>query len=352
MLVPGSDTRDIWEIYLSPTWLPTLLVADKLGVLVSLADAPGSAEDLSSRLGLNGRVLRSVLSLLASLGYLAPRNGRYHITESARQHLLPSSPLYWGGVWTSMRKGNALCDRLQEVLTTPDPAEEIPRAHDDRGDRVDHYSRRNVDAWASGHMSADAAASMTRYMHSHSAASAIAVAQSGLFASARRLLDVGGCSGVFSIALAERHPGLACTIMDLPAVCAITPDYVRERGLADRIDTHAADMFRDPWPPGYDAVFFSNIFHDWRPVTCVALARHAFAALPSGGTINLHEMLLNDDGAGPRTAAAFSVLMALGTQGQQFTFGQLESLLTDAGFTDIECRSTSPLYSLVRGHKP
>jgi cyclopropane fatty-acyl-phospholipid synthase-like methyltransferase len=241
-----------------------------------------------------------------------------------------------------MRNGNALCERLHEALTTLDPVEEIPEGHGDR----------NVDEWASGHMSAEAAASMTRYMHSHSAAAAIAVAQSGLFTSTHRLLDVGGCSGVFSIAVAERHPGLTCTIMDLPAVCALTPDYVKERGLEDRIDTHAADMFRDPWPVGYDAVFFSNIFHDWRPVTCLGLARRAFAAVPSGGTINLHEMLLGDDGSGPRTAAAFSVLMALGTQGQQFTFGELESLLIEAGFADIECHSTSPLYSLVRGRKP
>jgi hypothetical protein len=43
MLVPVADTRDIWEIYLSPTWLPTLLVADELGVLVSVADEPGAA---------------------------------------------------------------------------------------------------------------------------------------------------------------------------------------------------------------------------------------------------------------------------------------------------------------------
>jgi len=342
MLAPGSDARDVWEIYLSPTWLPTLLVADDLGVLVSIADVAGSADEVASRLGLNCRVLRSVLALLAALGYLVPRQGRYHVTDAARQHLLPSSPLYWGGVWASMRKGNALCEQLQEALTTPDPDEEIPQGQGDR----------NVDGWASGHLSAEAAMSMTRYMHSHSAAAAIAVAQSGLFGATRRMLDVGGCSGVFSIALAERHPGLRCTIMDLPAVCALTPDYLKERGLADRIDTYAADMFRDPWPLGYDTVFFSDIFHDWRPVTCLGLARRAFAALPPGGTIDLHEMLLNDDGAGPRTAAAFSVLMALGTQGQQFTFGQLESLLTEAGFADIECWSTSPLFSIVRGRKP
>ncbi|MBO0823821.1 MAG: ubiquinone/menaquinone biosynthesis protein [Actinobacteria bacterium] len=341
-LLPGSDTRDVWEIYVSPMWLPTLLAADELGVLVSIADAPGSAADVSERLGLNGRVLAAMLALLTSLGYLVPRHGRYHVTDACRHHLLPSSPLYWGGVWASLRNGNSDYERLREVLATPDPVEEIPHGDGDRP----------VDSWASGQMSAERAASMARYMHSHSAASAIAVAQTELFSSTRRLLDVGGCSGVFSIALAERYPDLTCTIMDLPPVCELTPGYVKDRGLAGKVDTHAADMFRDPWPHGYDAVFFSNIFHDWRPVTCLGLARRAFAVLPPGGTINLHEMLLSDDGSGPRTAAAFSVMMALFTQGQQFTFAQLESLLTEAGFADIECRSTSPLYSIVRGRKP
>jgi O-methyltransferase domain len=342
--VPGSDTRDVWEIYLSPTWMPALLVADKLGVLESIAAAPGSTDELAARLGLNGRALASVLALLASLGYLVPRHGRYQITDAARHHLLPSSPFYWGGVWVAMRQHSPLYDQLLRALTTPDPVEAMPQSSG--------RDKRSVDGWASGILSPEAAASMMRYMHSHSAAAAVAVAQSDLFASTRRLLDVGGCSGVFSIALAERYPGLSCTIMDLPTVCELTPDYVKERGLEDRIDCVAADMFRDPWPQGYDAVFLSNIFHDWRPATCLALATRAFDVLSAGGTINLHEMLLADDGAGPRTAAAFSVLMAASTQGQQFTFAQLESLLSDAGFVDIDCHSTSPLHSVIRGHKP
>jgi hypothetical protein len=44
--------------------------------------------------------------------------------------------------------------------------------------------------------------------------------------------------------------------------------------------------------------------------------------------------------------------MVLGTQGQQFTYGQLENLLADAGFVRVEHLATSPLYSLVRGYKP
>ncbi|HEY6294631.1 MAG TPA: hypothetical protein VIX15_03120, partial [Streptosporangiaceae bacterium] len=168
--VPGSDTRDVWEIYLSPTWMPALLVADKLGVLESIAAAPGSTDELSARLGLNGRALGSVLALLGSLGYLVPRHGRYHVTDGARHHLLPSSPLYWGGVWAAMRQDSPLYDQLLRALTTPDPVEAMPQSNG--------RNERSSDGWASGRLSPEAAVPMMKYMHSHSAAAAVAVAQS------------------------------------------------------------------------------------------------------------------------------------------------------------------------------
>ena len=65
----------------------------------------------------------------------------------------------------------------------------------------------------------------------------------------------------------------------------------------------------------------------------------------------LHEMLLDDDGAGPVTAASFSMLMLLGTQGQQFTFGELKEILEGAGFTGIETMHTSVYYSITTGYK-
>jgi hypothetical protein len=65
----------------------------------------------------------------------------------------------------------------------------------------------------------------------------------------------------------------------------------------------------------------------------------------------LHEMLLDDDGAGPATTAAFSMLMLLATQGQQFTFGEISKLLEQAGFRDIETRHTAGYYSITTGYK-
>ena len=65
----------------------------------------------------------------------------------------------------------------------------------------------------------------------------------------------------------------------------------------------------------------------------------------------LHEALLDDGGAGPATTAAFSMLMLLATQGQQFTFGELKGLLETAGFRDVEAQATAGYYSITTGYK-
>src|SRR5262249_60031865 len=96
-----------------------------------------------------------------------------------------------------------------------------------------------------------------------------------------------------------------------------------------------------------DAMFFSNVFHDWSLETCVRLAATAYAALPSGGRIYLHEMLTGEGGAESPTPAAFAMLMLTATRGRQFTFGQLQTLLQDAGFLDFEVTSTYGYYSLI-----
>jgi acetylserotonin N-methyltransferase len=140
--------------------------------------------------------------------------------------------------------------------------------------------------------------------------------------------------------------------MELQAMCEVAQTYIDAAGVQDRVDTAAVDMFRQAWPAGYDAVFFSNVWHDWNFRTCEWLAARAFEVLPAGGRIMLHEMLLNDDGAGPPAAASFSMLMLLATQGQQFTFEELKGILEGAGFTGVEARQTYGYYSIVTGFRP
>jgi acetylserotonin N-methyltransferase len=212
---------------------------------------------------------------------------------------------------------------------------------------------RSIDDWASGSISLERARDVAMRMHSHSLAAAIGVARHYDFTGVRRILDVGGGSGCFMIAMAQAHPDpdLRCTIMELPAMCEVAKAYIESGEVSEKVDTVAVDMFRQPWPRGYDSVFFSNIWHDWNLRTCRWLAERTYEILPPGGRIMLHEMLLDNSSEGATTAAAFSMLMVLATQGQQFTFAELKSILEGAGFTGIKTTSTHGYYSVTTGYK-
>jgi acetylserotonin N-methyltransferase len=297
-------------------------------------------------MALDERAAGILLRLLAALGMLTPLHQRFQLSGEARLYLLKSSPFYWGHM---MRRGvnsshlDTLMARLRQVGSSlAGPPEDKPNASG---------KGRAVDAWASGQISAGQASDIAARMHSHSLPAAIGASLTYDLSGVRRLLDVGGGSGCFAIALAQRNPLLRATIMELPAMCDVARAYIESGNVADRVDTIPVDMFRQDWPQGYDAVFFSNVWHDWSFKTCRWLGRRAWESLPPGGRILLHEMLIDEDGAGPATAAAFSMMMLLATEGQQFTLGELTGLLEVSGFSGIETRQTYGYYSITSGLK-
>ncbi len=344
---PTTDDRRLWDLWLGHTHQAAIVAADDAGLFDALENAPASPADLARRLGYDERATGILVRLLAALGLMAPRDGRFQLTDHGRAYLLKSSPYYWGPM---MRVGlnESQHATLMAALAKKDSAD----AAGPEGTPALSNTGRSVDGWARGSIAKDEAAGIAATMHSHSLVPAIAVSRTYDFSGVRRVLDVGGGSGCFMVAIAQAHPEVRCTILDLPTMCEVAGGYVAAGGVGERVDTFAADMFREPWPEGYDAIFFSNVWHDWNVRTCAWLAERAYRVLPSGGRIMLHEMLLDDDGAGPVAAASFSVLMLLATQGQQFTFGELRAILERAGFAGITAVPTAGYYAVTTGYKP
>jgi acetylserotonin N-methyltransferase len=338
--LPQFQDRAIWDIWLSAYQLPTMAVADELGILQALAGESSTPAEIAQRLCLNRRATEVLFSMLRALGLLVLREGRHELAGVARTYLLPESPYYWGHLLRTLGVLPQQHAALTRALRTADNL-----AGTMSGRLPSH-------AWVAGKMERAQAEAVSRIMHCHSLPAAVGAAQSGKFDSVARLLDVGGGSGCFSIAIAQRIPEIRCTVMELPAVCDVARGYIDESGVADRVDTTSVDMFREDWPNGYDGIFLSNVFHDWSFETNLLLARRAYAALPAGGRILLHEMLLAADGCGPVTTAAFSILMLLGTQGHQYSLSELQHILADAGFIDIGADASYGYYSIVSGRKP
>lgn len=77
----------------------------------------------------------------------------------------------------------------------------------------------------------------------------------------------------------------------------------------------------------------------------------AARALPVHGLVIIHEKLVDDDRQGPLANALVNLDMLVWTEGQQYSEAELRALLTDAGFTAIERKSTAGYWSALVARK-
>ena len=231
---PPCDDRAIWDVWLSRWHLPAVTVADELGLFGLLDDGPQSREGIRARLGVGARGAEALTGVLAALGFLAQRGGRYALTDVARTYLVPGRPYYWGPMLHRSHRArlpqghSGLLGALRRDFETASLV---------TGSAADE-ARSSVEAWARGEIDPQLARSVTSAMHSQSFPAAFGVARRGDFAGVRRLLDVAGGSGCVCIALALRLPALRCTVLELAPVVEDVAEEVSVVAGRPRVGEH------------------------------------------------------------------------------------------------------------------
>ena len=153
---------------------------------------------------------------------------------------------------------------------------------------------------------------------------------------ARRMLDVGGGSGAFSIAFAKACPDLRAEILDLGAVVPLAEDYIREAGLQDRVRVRPGDMRTAEFGEGFDLVLLSAVCHMFSEDENRALIQRCAEALVPRGHLVIREFILQEDRTGPPHAALFALNMLVGTEhGNTYTEGEYRTWMTEAGLGAI-----------------
>jgi hypothetical protein len=76
------------------------------------------------------------------------------------------------------------------------------------------------------------------------------------------------------------------------------------------------------------------IMHDWNEEHDWLLLRTSFDALPSGGSLIIAELLVDDDKTGPPAAALMSLNMLIEAEGRNYTAKEYTAWLSDAGLVE------------------
>jgi precorrin-6B methylase 2 len=286
-----------------------LLTGAELGLFDLLADQPLAAGEAAARLGANPRGLTILLDALSAMGLLLKEAGRYRCAPAAAAHLRSEGPesvlsavLHQADLWRRW-------SRLTEIVGGA-AAIDRARAMDQRA----FIGAMNVSA-------------------ERQADRIVALAAPG---AARRLLDVGGASGTYTLAFLRAVPLMRATLFDRPAVVEMARERLGAAGMLERVTLVPGDFYQDPLPPGHDLALVSAIIHQNSPEQNVALFRKVRAALDPGGRIVIRDYVLAPDRTSPRGGALFAVnMLAAGREGNCYTYAEIQAALEQAGFTRV-----------------
>ena len=294
-----------------------LTTAVLLGVFEALHESPATSAELADRLSLDPLGADTLLTTLLTLGYVeSVEDGRLRNSAVSERQLVSSSP---ESIATFV---GAQADLHWETLGLLPEAVRDGRAyamHEERQDETDRWR-----AYIRGLFE------ISRPEHEANAAM-VSVDEP------RRLVDVAGGHGGFSMAMCRRHPSLKATVLDLPPSVAVGREIVAEEGFSDRISFREGDVFEVGLGEDVDVGSVFNLIHHLPEERDRELCRMARAALRPGGCMVIGDSARPEPGEQVSEHGAISSLLFYAwSHSRNFRPSEIRAWMREAGFAEVE----------------
>ena len=341
---PQSDPTPIVDVFRG-SYATELLTAAvfEFRLFEELSRKSLSFKQLCERTKLAVRPMNVLLTAMRAMGLISQNGeGEFTITPIAQEHLVSGGEFDMSG-YVGLASQSAGVKEMVQRLRTNRPA-----GSDAGGPGVAYIYRNGIESA----MDTEAGARrLTMALAGRAKNVAPVLADRAPVADARRLLDVGGGTGIYSFAMLRKYPGLRAVIFDRAEVLKIAREFAVEYDVSNRTEFIAGDMFADPFPTDCDVMLLSNILHDWDVPECAALVQRCAAALPADGKLLIHDVFLNDNLDGPLPAALYSAALFSLTEGRAYSAAEYRKWLADAGLTPGEIIPTLIHCGVIAGKK-
>jgi putative methyltransferase (TIGR04325 family) len=320
-----ETTEDILELLDGYFVSAALGAAMELGVFWLLADQPLPASGVAESLGIPLNRCHTWLKLLCRLGLLEEGVEGYVPSLLARETILNAqSQHFWAFHAREDRHASRSVRDLALTIRKPAPAWEAANLTP-----PDEYRQLREDARY--------AADFTRMLYEIHLPLAEELANLIDLRGVKRVLDLGGGSGVVSFALLRKQPDLASVVVDVETVCQAGREIASENGV-ERIAYLAADILQDDLPSGFDLVLLCDVgsFSD-------LLFRKIHDALKLNGRLVVVDKfaLTSTDPAPSRLPGAFLSSLDHPEPSIHFTTVEMvQARIQEAGYRDL---STTPV---------
>ncbi len=319
-----SQFRYINEILYSSNTAEVVFAAIETGIFDILKDKELSAAELAAEMNTRPEITESLADVLVAMNLLNKNNLLYSLTVESEEFLVSDSPACQVDFIMNSRQYQQLIKSLPELLKN-DPQEQ--NVHND-------------EVWADEN---------TMIMMGQ----AVLGGQiqdcrefiCGLpgFQSMKKMCDLAGNHGYYTMSLIDKNSKLKGVICDLPATVKTASKMIRDKGYEDRMETLAADIYTDPIGENYDLVFCSHVLYKWGKTGGLdSILKKVNRSLNPGGLFVSNHLTLENES----TYSLPSVIMELmaklgGYPAHSLSRELLENTLNEAGFDVLKVRAAN-----------
>ncbi|NIA23525.1 MAG: methyltransferase [Proteobacteria bacterium] len=311
----GKLPMPLLESYYGGAYSRTLITALRLEIIEELEKGGQSAEEIAEKKRYSLEGIKTLLNALAGFNYINKKNNLFYINGVSKRWLLKDSPesmvdaiLFVGYVFDTM-------NNMDEIIKTGD----IPNFHSPDKPKI---------FWETYMRSLAKFAKLTSFE----------IAKKAIYKgkNPKRLLDIGGGHGIYSMSFCKRYPHLKADILDLPMAADVGRKIIKEEGYIDRINFIEKDMLKDDWGTDYDIVLLFNVIHTVTSEESRFLIEKAYNALSPGGVLLLLDSE-NTEGSGKISATTgFNELMFYVITGKcTYPETEIREWMEKAGFSGI-----------------
>jgi len=312
----GPNPGLIFQLALAYRSSAAFFTASDLDIFTHIGDGALTAAELAQRTTAATEPLRLVLETCGDLGLLIRDGDRFRNTPTTKTFLIKGGRAYlgdslkyardlypaWGALGTMVKSGKPTMP--PETILGDDKAK----------------TRAFVMA-----------------MHERARGIGSVLPHNVSLAGRKRLIDIGGGPGTYSVELCRQTPGLTATVLDRPGVLEVTRELVDAAGFADRVTLLPGDYLTTPFGTGYDCALLSGMMHRETADDVNLLLNKTSEALAPGGQVMVSDVFFDDDRKNtPPFTTSFALNMMLTSEhGSAHAKTEMTRWMAANGFRDI-----------------
>jgi ubiquinone/menaquinone biosynthesis C-methylase UbiE len=302
-----------------------LFAASELGLFEALADGPVALEALAKHMAVPPRTAAIVAAAMVSLGLIHEDGSLYRNSEAAEAFLA-------GKAETGLRPFLRFLDSISYPLWQ----KFIDAVQSGQGQvQFGKFDREQQQVFSAG-------------VEALTARVAAALATNYDFSRHQRLLDVGGGTGSFLLAVLRSCPVLHGTLFELPGACAVARQRLAVQPEGQRIDIIEGNVFSDPLPGDHDVMLVANTVHVFSQAHNLELFKKLRAIATSGGRLLLVDLWTDPTHSQPPAAALMSgEFLVMAGEGQAYSEQEAEHWMRKTGWRKLERKALAGATSLI-----